>query len=179
MNGSRRRMRSTPRTLLVLLALLLAAAAPAPAEAADGSGFVRGADAEAGALPEGTPLEQYDYALGLMHEAKYEEAGQALRAFIARYPEGPLTGNAQYWLGETLYLRQDYSGAAAVFAGGYQRYPTSSKAADNLLMLGLALGELDRKADACRALAKLKRDFPGAPAALKDRAREEKKHLRC
>jgi tol-pal system protein YbgF len=137
------------------------------------------AAAQAGVLPSGTPQEQYNYAFGLLRQANYPAAEQALRAFIQRYPNDQLTGNAQYWLGETYYVRKDYNNAAAVFAEGYQKYPKGGKAADNLMKLGMALGQLGQKADACRAFARLDRDFPTAPAAIKDRAGDEKKRLGC
>jgi tol-pal system protein YbgF len=144
------------------------AAAAAPAAAA-----------EAGVLPSGTPQEQYNYAFGLLRQANYPAAEQALRAFIQRYPNDQLTGNAQYWLGETYYVRKDYNNAAAVFAEGYQKYPKGGKAADNLMKLGMSLAQLGQKADACRAFGRLDRDFPTAPAPIKDRAGDEKKRLGC
>jgi tol-pal system protein YbgF len=127
----------------------------------------------------GTPQEQYNYAFGLLRQANYPAAEQSLRAFVQHYPNDPLAGNAQYWLGETYYVRQDYNNAAAVFAEGYQKYPKGGKAADNLLKLGMSLGQLGQKADACRAFARLYRDFPGAPSNVKERAAEEKKRLSC
>lgn len=130
-------------------------------------------------LPNGTPQEQYDAAFKLTREANYPEAEKAWRAFIQRYPKDPLAGNAQYWLGQTYYVRKDYANAAAVFAEGYQKYPKGSKAPNNLLELGLSLGQLGRKADACRAFTRLDRDFPAAQAAIKERAGEEKKRLGC
>src|SRR5579883_3478430 len=65
-----------------------------------------------GALPDGTPQEQYNYAFGLLRQANYPAAEQALRSFIQHYPNDPLAGNAQYWLGETYYVRKDYNNAA-------------------------------------------------------------------
>jgi len=130
-------------------------------------------------LPEGSPQEQYNYAFGLLRQANYPAAEQALRAFIQRYPNDSLAGNAQYWLGETYYVRKDYNNAAAVFAEGYQKYPKGGKAADNLLKLGMALGQLGQKTDACRALARLDHDFPTAPVAFKDRVGDEKKNIGC
>jgi tol-pal system protein YbgF len=135
--------------------------------------------AEAGVLPSGTPQEQYNYAFGLLRQANYPAAEQALRAFIQRYPNDALTGNAQYWLGETYYVRKDYNNAAAVFAEGYQKYPKGGKAADNLMKLGMSLAQLGQKADACRAFARFDRDFPSAAAAIKDRVVDEKKRLGC
>lgn len=144
-----------------------------------GGGQTAAAPADAGTLPSGTPQEQYNYAFGLLRQANYPAAEQALRSFIQRYPNDPLAGNAQYWLGETYFVRKDYNNAAAVFAEGYQKYPKGGKAADNLLKLGMSLGQLGQKADACRAFARLDRDFPSAPAPIKDRATQEKKQLGC
>jgi tol-pal system protein YbgF len=157
-----------------------------PAEPASRSGVlgqVGGEQVAARAPPpaptNATPQEQYNYAFGLLRQANYPAAEQSLRAFVQRYPNDPLAGNAQYWLGETYYVRQDYTNAAAVFAEGYQKYPKGGKAADNLLKLGMALGQLGQKSDACRAFARLDRDFPGAPGNVKERAADEKKRLAC
>jgi tol-pal system protein YbgF len=138
------------------------------------------ARAAAAPPPSGsTPQEQYNYAFGLLRQANYPAAEQSLRAFVQQHPNDPLAGNAQYWLGETYYVRQDYTNAAAVFAEGYQKYPKGGKAPDNLLKLGMALGQLGQKSDACRAFARLDRDFPGAPGNVKERAADEKKRLGC
>ena len=130
-------------------------------------------------VPKLTPREQYNFAFSLLRRADYTGAAQALRTFIQLYPNDALAGNAQYWLGETYYVREDFSNAAATFAEGYQKYPRGGKAADGLLKLGMALGQLGQRADACRALARLDRDFPSVPAPIKDRASDEKKRLGC
>ena len=152
---------------------------PAAGAAQTAAAPAAGGEAAAAPLPNGTPQEQYNYAFGLLRQANYPAAEQALRSFIQRYPNDALAGNAQYWLGETYFVRKDYTNAAAVFAEGYQKYPKGGKAADNLLKLGMALGQLGQKPDACRAFARLDRDFPTAPATIKDRAGDEKKRLGC
>ena len=43
-------------------------------------------------------------------------AEQALAAFVQNHPEDGLAGNAQYWLGETFYVRGDFQTAARTFA---------------------------------------------------------------
>ena len=106
----------------------------------------------AGALPSGSAQEQYNYAFGLLRQANYPAAQQALRSFVQRFPNDALAGNAQYWLGETFYVSKDYANAATAFAEGYQKYPKGPKAADNLLKLAMSLGNLGQKQDACRAL---------------------------
>ena len=132
-----------------------------------------------GELPAGSPEEQYQYAWGLLRAQDYAGAESVLRAFIAQHPEHALAGNAQYWLGETYYVRKDYRQAAVAFAEGYQRYPNSAKAPDNLLKLGLALAQIGEKPDACEAFAQFGRQFPTAPQSLKDRAQRERQRLAC
>lgn len=130
-------------------------------------------------LPSGTPEQQYNYAFGLLRRADYPGAEQALKSFIQRYPNDQLAGNAQYWLGETYYVRKDYENAATAFAVGYQKYPKSGKAADNLLKLGMALGNLGKKSEACAAFTRLDRDYPTAPGNIKDRESSERQQLGC
>ena len=98
---------------------------------------------------------------------------------MQKNPTDVLAGNAQYWLGETYYVRGDYQRAAVAFAEGFQKYPNSGKAADNLLKLGMSLGEMGKKQDACTALSQLVSKYPGAPEDLLVRARREKEHYGC
>ena len=80
--------------------------------------------------------------------------------FIKNHPDNSLTSNAHYWLGETYYVRGKYGDAAAAFAEGYQKFPKSSKAADNLLKLGMSLGQLNQKKEACLSFAELTTSSP-------------------
>lgn len=126
-----------------------------------------------------TPEAQYQAAFALLRQAKYPEAESAFKDFLARFPDGPLAGNAQYWLGETYYVRSDFQNAAVAFAQGYQRYPDSSKAPDNLLKLSMSLSELGRTADACAALNQLQAKFPTLPEKIADRAQQQRQRNKC
>src|SRR3954447_2450509 len=130
-------------------------------------------------MPNGSTSEQYNQAFGLLKQADYPAAEVALKAFVERHPNDPMVGNAQYWLGETYYTRGRYAEAASAFAEGYKRYPKSSKAADELLKLGMALARTNQKQNACIALTQLDHDFPAPGAAIKERASTEKKRLGC
>ena len=132
-----------------------------------------------GGLPSGSAQDQYNYAMGLLTQANYPAAEQAMRSFVARWPKDPLAGNAQYWLGETFYVRKDYASAATAFAQGYEKYPKSGKAADDLLKLGMSLTNLNQKPDACRAFARLQRDFPTVSPPIKERLVSEKQRAGC
>lgn len=130
-------------------------------------------------LPGDTPQQQYDYATGLVQRGAYPEAEIALKAFVAEHPKDPLAGNAQYWLGETYYVRSDFKNASVAFAEGYQKYPKSAKSSDNLLKLGMSLGQIGRNSDACTAFRQLDKQFPGASQAIKDRAARAKQRYKC
>jgi tol-pal system protein YbgF len=130
-------------------------------------------------LPAGSAQDQYDYAFGLLRAADYANAEVALSQFIKNHPDNQLTSNAQYWLGETYYVRGKYSDAAVAFADGYQKYPKSSKAADNLLKLGMSLGQLNQKNEACVTFSELNTKYPDAPATIKRRADQERGRLNC
>lgn len=130
-------------------------------------------------LPGETPREQYEYATNLIQRGQYDQAEIALKSFIQQHPKDELTGNAQYWLGETYYVRNDFKNAAVAFAEGYQKYPDSQKAPDNLLKLAMALGQQGQKENACVALRQLEKRYPDASANVKDRAVRAKKNYSC
>ena len=148
----------------------LALAGPAPT-AARNAGTV--------ALPDGSVDEQYNYARSFLLQRDFDNAEIALQAFVEEHPDSALAGNAQYWLGETHYVRDDFILAARTFAEGYQTYPDSSKAPDNLLKLGLSLANLERTEDACLTLSKLRSEYPDAPSNILQRAQREFGRLSC
>ena len=131
------------------------------------------------ATSTGSPQDQYNAAFSLLRQARYEDAEQALRSFIQRNPKDALAPAAQYWLGETFYVRKDYSNAASAFADGYERYAKSPKGPDFLLKLGMSLANSGQKDNACRAYQRLDRDYPQAASEIHDRSGAEKKRLGC
>ncbi len=123
--------------------------------------------------------EAYDKAYNAMKKGDYKTAESGFTAFMKNYPESDLVGNANYWLGETYYAREMYEEAAGIFADGFTKYKKNSKAADNLLKLGLTMNRLGKKQDACTAFNALPTEFPKAAQTLKNRAKAEAKKLSC
>ena len=148
------------------------ATTPAPAATA-------AADSGAVSLPDGPPADQYNYARSFLMRRDFASAEVAFRTFIDANPDSSLVGNAQYWLGETYYVRENYLDAARAFAEGYQNFPDSGKAPDNLLKLGLALANLDRKDDACITLSRLNSEYPDARDNIRDAATRASARLGC
>jgi tol-pal system protein YbgF len=135
--------------------------------------------ATAASLPNGSATDQYNYAFGLLRSQDYPAAESAFTQFVQKHPQDELAGNAQYWLGETFFVRNDYNSAAAAFAKGYQTYPKSPKAQDNLLKLGVSLGNTGKKQEACLIFGKLEKDFPNLAPANRERSVREKQRLGC
>lgn len=131
------------------------------------------------ALPVGSPKEQYDYAFNILRQADYARAERALRLFLEANRTDDLAGNAQYWLGETYYVRGDFEQAAVEFLSGYQTYPSSTKGPDNLLKLGLSMARLGQTDGACTALTRLATEYPSANDTIRRRAQTERARLKC
>ena len=109
----------------------------------------------------------------------YAGAEVAFRELVDAYPNDPLAGNAQYWIGETYYVRGQYKNAADAFLKGYKKYKSSEKAPDTLLKLGMSLAELGQKDAACSTFDELKTKYPGAPEHIRDEAKAQRKQAGC
>ena len=130
-------------------------------------------------LPNKPALEQYEFAVSFMKIGDYETAEFALREFIEKNKDHDLAGNAQYWYGETFRIRQLYSDAATAYLDGYQNYPKSQKAPDNLLKLGITMVELGEKDQGCKMISGLKKEYPKASKSVLQKAQYEQKKFKC
>ena len=146
---------------------------------AKGAVFSEARIPETSLLPNKPPKEQYDFAVSFMKVGDYETAELALREFIDKNKSHELAGSAQYWYGETFRIRQLYSDAATAYLDGYQNYPKSSKAPENLLKLGSTLVQLGEKGPGCKMIKGLKKEYPKAPQSVLQKAQYEQKRFKC
>ena len=130
-------------------------------------------------LPEKPAEEQYDFAVSFMKIGDYETAEFALKEFIEKNKDHDLAGSAQYWYGETFRIRQLYSDAATAYLDGYQNYPKSKKAPDNLLKLGITMVQLGEKDQGCKMISGLKKEYPKASKSVLQKAQYEQKKFKC
>lgn len=121
----------------------------------------------------------YETAYGHLLQQDYGAAEAAFDDFLKRYPSDGLAGNAQYWLGESHYVRGQYKAAATAFLKGYQSYGKSAKAPDSLLKLAMSLERLGQKDAACSSFGELGSKFPNAPAHVRARAQSERQRIGC
>ena len=130
-------------------------------------------------LPNKPAEEQYEFAVSFMKIGDYETAEFALKEFIDKNKDHDLAGNAQYWYGETFRIRQLYSDAASAYLDGYQNYPKSKKAADNLLKLGITMVQLGEKDQGCKMISGIKKEYPKANKSVLQKAQYEQKKFKC
>ena len=130
-------------------------------------------------LPNKPAEEQYEFAVSFMKIGDYETAEFALREFIDKNKDHDLAGSAQYWYGETFRIRQLYSDAATAYLDGYQNYPKSKKAPDNLLKLGITMVQLGEKDQGCKMISGLKKEYPKASKSVLQKAQYEQKKFKC
>ena len=130
-------------------------------------------------LPNKPPNEQYEFAVSFMKIGDYETAEFALKEFIEKNKDNDLAGNAQYWYGETFRIRQLYSDAATSYLDGYQNYPKSKKAPDNLLKLGITMVQLGEKDQGCKMILGVEKEYPKASKSVLQKAQYEQKKFKC
>ena len=107
----------------------------------------------------------YDEAFALIQTRRYEEAAAAFSNFLTVHAGSLLSDNAQYWLAETYYVRQQFTAALPEFQKVIDGYPQSAKLQDALLKIGYCHYELERWDEAREALEQVEREFPNTAAA--------------
>jgi tol-pal system protein YbgF len=116
----------------------------------------------------------YDRGYTLFHQGHYLDSETVFQQFLASFGATDLGDNAQFWIGEARYAREDLSGAMAAFGEVVSRYPEGNKVPDAQLKVGdcqFGLGDIE---GARRSYQAVVADFPfsAAAAVAEDRLRE-------
>src|SRR6185436_12582008 len=129
--------------------------------------------------PSGDAKTDYDKSYAFITSGRYDAAESYFRTFLTAYPTSSLAGDAQFWLGQSLFQRAKYSDAAIVFREGYKLYPKSERAPDTLLALGQSLAGMGQREEACQIYAAALKQHPTMAAALKQRVLTEQASAAC
>jgi tol-pal system protein YbgF len=128
---------------------------------------------------ETPPQQLYERAYSFLLTKDYATAETTFESFLKQHPTHPLAGNAQFWLGETFYVRHQYRPAAAAFLKGYQDYAKSQKAPESLLKLAMSLQRLGQKDAACSSFTEFASKYPSPPDRIRSLADAERKRSGC
>ncbi len=117
------------------------------------------------AAPGADPQIEYQAAFDALKQGRYDESSRLFGQFLRNHPDHELADNAQYWLGESYYVTQNYEMALQTFRAMTERYPDGDKSADAELKIGYCLYELGQYASAQQALQNVVNRYSGTTVA--------------
>jgi len=114
----------------------------------------------------------YKEAYESFQKGNLEAARKKFEAFIKQYPNTELSDNAQFWIGETHYLKKDYEKAILEYEKAISKYPEGDKVPAALFKQALAFLELGDKTNGRNLLKRVIERYPHS-----DQAEMAKKRL--
>lgn len=142
---------------------------PVNAHPADGGGTrVKTApvptDPEAGFVND-EAVQIFRRAMVLHRAGKYSESLMRFSGFLERFPDHPLAGAAQFYMGNSYFMQQEYKLALQEYQRVLTSYDRSSLVARTLAEMAQAEDRLQRTTEAARHRQLLNSLFPHSPFA--------------
>jgi tol-pal system protein YbgF len=144
-------------------ALVEGAALPQPL--ASGGGVPPGGEMTAPAPPAAGEL--YTQAYADFARGDYDLAIQEFQQYLQHYPSLHLADNAQFWIGECLYGKQQYTEAIAAWDTLFRQYPGTDKIPDARYKKAMALERVGRRSQALLEYRYVMEHFPNSEAGRK------------
>ncbi len=135
--------------------------------------------APAPSKPQPTPRASGDFeadynrALQLFRQGEYDRAAQLFNTLAQSDRSHDLADNAQYWLGECYYAKEEYQNAIAEFEKVFA-FPNSNKADAAQLKIGMCWMQLGKYPEAKEQFIRLLSSYPSSEYVPRARALLEK-----
>ena len=107
----------------------------------------------------------YKDAYETFQRGNHEGARKKFEAFLKQYPNTELSGNAQFWIGETYYQKKDFEKAIVEYEKTITKYPEGGKISAALFKQAMAFLELGDKTNARNLLKRVIEKFPHSDQA--------------
>ena len=120
------------------------------------------------------PDKLYQRALDAFRARRYQDAYDGFSQYVTLYPKETLAGNAQFWMGESLFAMGKYKEAILAYDKVPGIYSKSPKVPPALYKEGEAFYRLGDTKTAELLWKKLIRAFPKSPYARKAKSRMAK-----
>jgi tol-pal system protein YbgF len=144
---------------------------PPAAPGAAVPGAAPGTQPQAGATagpPAGMTAEKtYTDARRDLQTGNTDLALQEFQQYLTYFPNTELAASAQYYIGEILFRRSDYTNAIPAFDAVLERYPENPKTADAHFMKGMALLKAGQRSRAVQEFRTLVANYPRTDDARK------------
>ncbi|MFT5676919.1 MAG: tol-pal system protein YbgF [Paraglaciecola sp.] len=109
--------------------------------------------------------DAYDKAVNLiLRDKSYDQAIPEFQAFLLNYPNSDYVPNAHYWLGQLLFNKLDWAGAADQFKVIVNKYTDSGKRPEAMLKLGISESERSNVARAKQLWQQVVSEYPDTSA---------------
>jgi tol-pal system protein YbgF len=109
--------------------------------------------------------DQYKDAYETFQKGDLEKARKKFEAFLKQYPNTELSDNAQFWIGETYYLKKDFDKAILEYEKAITKYPEGDKIPAALFKQAIAFIELGDKSSAKNLLKRVTERYPHSDQA--------------
>ena len=107
----------------------------------------------------------YDDAFETIRNGQFDRSVALLANFLRRYPGGPYTDAARFWLGNSLYGRRDYKEAINTFRVFVTDAPDHPRAPEALLAVANSQAEMKDARGARKTIDELMKSYPQSEAA--------------
>jgi tol-pal system protein YbgF len=107
----------------------------------------------------------YKNAYETYQKGNLEGARRKFEAFLKQYPNTELSDNAQFWIGETYFLKKDFEKAILEYEKAIVKYPEGDKIPAALFKQALAFLELGDKTNARNLLKRVIERYPHSEQA--------------
>jgi tol-pal system protein YbgF len=107
----------------------------------------------------------YRDAYETFQKGDFESARRKFEVFLKQHPNTGLSDNAQFWIGETYFLRKDFERAILEYEKMITKYPEGDKMPAALLKQGLAFLELGDKVNGRNLLRRVTERYPHSEQA--------------
>jgi tol-pal system protein YbgF len=107
----------------------------------------------------------YKDAYETYHRGDLEGGRRKFEAFLKQYPNTELSDNAQFWIGETYYLKKDYEKAILEYEKAIAKYPEGDKIPAALFKQAYAFLELGDKTNARNLFKRVIEKYPQSEQA--------------
>ncbi|MGO9687424.1 MAG: tol-pal system protein YbgF, partial [Syntrophobacteraceae bacterium] len=105
---------------------------------------------------------EFDGAVQLMHQKKYEAARKQFQGFVSKFPRSDLDESAMYEIGESYFLEKRYEDAIKAYQQVLDKYPKGAKTASVLLKQAMGWQNMGETTMARIIYTRLVEKYPGS-----------------
>ncbi|WP_165078502.1 MULTISPECIES: tol-pal system protein YbgF [unclassified Desulfovibrio] len=142
-----------------------------PAQAPSGSTWGQADPKPVAQVPQkDISLALFDAGVNAYNARKYEEAQRSFTDFLKNYKDHSQAAEAQYYLAECYFQRNQFADAALAYDKVIKQYPKSSSAPGAYLKQGISFSKIGQAAAAKARMQEVISKYPNSPEAARARS---------